>query len=276
MRVLGGTRGSCCAEFGQVAKHREYSLPPLIEQGCVLAHRLSTTHHREPCERNLESRPSLKSLQPSDIVTPNTKTMARIQTIVLAVALAAAGAVAPPSLRGVKEAASGETANTFEASLAKEVERLNAVIAEKDAALVELSQHRSGRTLDFGSSGTGDDLPFVPRRCRRETPVLVAALQTVHLLPYPRSAVPRRRCILCRDGGVAVPVPSPLFLTMLDLTPLTSRMWLRDCPVLPRGQDGRQLALGSSLSEVSPATTLPSRCLANARQSCNLPRPWKP
>ena len=81
---------------------------------------------------------------------------ARIQTIVLAVALAAAGAVAPPSLRGVKEAASGETADTFEASLAKEVERLNAVIAEKDAALAnkdaviaekdaalaELSQHR--------------------------------------------------------------------------------------------------------------------------------------
>ena len=57
----------------------------------------------------------------------------------------------------------------------------------------------------------------------------------------------------------------PLFLTMLDLTPLTSRMWLRDCPVLPRGQDGRQLAPGSSFSEVSPATTLPSRCLANVR-----------
>ena len=87
-----------------------------------------------------------------------------MQTIVLAVALAAAGAVAPPSLRGVKEAASGETANTFEASLAKEVERLNAVIAEKDAALAEKnaalaelsqesqeSQHRSGRNLDFGS-----------------------------------------------------------------------------------------------------------------------------
>ena len=47
--------------------------------------------------------------------------------------------------------------------------------------------------------------------------------------------------------------------------------------VLPRGQDGRQLALGSSLSEVSPATTLPSRCLANARvQPSELPRPWKP
>ena len=42
-------------------------------------------------------------------------------------------------------------------------------------------------------------------------------------------------------------------------------MWLCDCPVLPRGQDGRQLAPGSSFSEVSPATTLPSRCLANAR-----------
>ena len=158
--------------------------------------------------------------------------MARIQTIVLAVALAAAGAVAPPSLRGVKEAASGETANTFEASLAKEVERLNAVIAEKDAALVELSQHRSGRTLDFGSSGTGDDLPFVPRRCRRETPVLVAALQTVHLLPYPRGRRPTTPCASFAEmNGVAVPSPSPLFLTMLDLTPLTSRMWLRDCPV---------------------------------------------
>ena len=43
--------------------------------------------------------------------------MTRMQTIVLAVALAAAGAVAPPSLRGVKEAASGEIA---EASLAME------------------------------------------------------------------------------------------------------------------------------------------------------------
>ena len=191
MRVLGGTRGSCCAEFGQVAKHREYSLPPLIEQGCVLAHRLSTTHHREPCERNLESRPSLKSLQPSDIVTPNTKTMARIQTIVLAVALAAAGAVAPPSLRGVKEAASGETANTF----------------------------------DGGSKSPA-------RRCRRETPVLVAALQTVHLLPYPRGRRPTTPCASFAEmNGVAVPSPSPLFLTMLDLTPLTSRMWLRDCPV---------------------------------------------
>ena len=48
--------------------------------------------------------------------------MTRMQTIVLAVALAAAGAVAPPSLRGVKEAASGEIADAFEASLAKEVE----------------------------------------------------------------------------------------------------------------------------------------------------------
>ena len=34
------------------------------------------------------------------------------------------------------------------------------------------------------------------------------------------------------------------YVTMLDLTPLTSRMWLRDCPVLPRGQDGRQIAPG--------------------------------
>ena len=41
--------------------------------------------------------------------------------------------------------------------------------------------------------------------------------------------------------------------------------------VLPRGQDGRQIAPGSSFSEVSPATTLPSRCLANARQPGNLP-----
>ena len=110
-----------------------------------------------------------------------------------------------------------------------------------------------------------------PGDARTRVAALIALLwttaspQPVHLLPYPRSAVPRRRCILCRDGGVAVPVPSPLFLTMLDLTPLTSRMWLCDCPVLPRGQDGRQLAPGSSFSEVSPATTLPSRCLANAR-----------
>ena len=42
--------------------------------------------------------------------------MARIKTILLAVALAAAGAVAPPSLRGVKEAASGETASYFSTS----------------------------------------------------------------------------------------------------------------------------------------------------------------
>ena len=91
--------------------------------------------------------------------------MARINTIVLAVALAAAGAVAPPSLRGVKEAASGETADTFDASLAKEVERLNAALAEKDAVIADLSQHRSGRTLDFGSSSTGGDGPFVPTVC---------------------------------------------------------------------------------------------------------------
>ena len=84
--------------------------------------------------------------------------------------------------------------------------------------------------------------------------------------------------IFCRDGGVAVLVPSPSFLTMLDLTPLTSRMWLRDCPATT-GQNGRQIAPGSSFSEVSPAITLPSRCLANASNLAtprHLPRPWKP
>ena len=76
--------------------------------------------------------------------------------------------------------------------------------------------------------------------------------------------------IFCRDGGVAVLVPSPSFLTMLDLTPLTSRMWLRDCPATT-GQNGRQIAPGSSFSEVSPAITLPSRCLANASNLATSP-----
>ena len=76
--------------------------------------------------------------------------------------------------------------------------------------------------------------------------------------------------IFCRDGGVAVPVPSPLFLTMLDLTPLTSRMWLRDCPATT-GQNGRQIAPGSSFSEISPAITLPSRCLVNASNLATSP-----
>ena len=90
-------------------------------------------------------------------------------------------------------------------------------------------------------------------------------LQTVHLLPYPRGRRPTTPCASFAEmNGVAVPSPSPLFLTMLDLTPLTSRMWLRDCPATT-GQNGRQIAPGSSFSEVSPAITLPSRCLANAR-----------
>ncbi len=50
-----------------------------------------------------------------------------------------------------------------------------------------------------------------PGDARTRVAALVALLwttaspQPVHLLPYPRSAAPRRRCILCRDGGVAIP-----------------------------------------------------------------------
>ena len=43
--------------------------------------------------------------------------MARIKAILLAVALAAAGAVAPPSLRGQEEAAASGAGDTFDRSI---------------------------------------------------------------------------------------------------------------------------------------------------------------
>ena len=92
-------------------------------------------------------------------------------------------------------------------------------------------------------------------------------LQTVHLLPYPRSAAPRRRCILCRDGGVAVLVPSPSFLTMLDLTPLTSHMWLRT---------GDRSHQGRAFPKFPRRPHSQAAAWRTRVQPGNPPRPWKP
>ena len=137
------------------------------------------------------------------------------------------------------------------------------------AVLRSLSHDLVGDEEPGAAVPPGDARTRSCARCPRPDDGL---LQTVHLLPYPRGRRPTTPCASFAEmNGVAVPSPAPL-LTMLDLTPLTSRMWLRDCPVLPRGQDGRQIAPGSSFSEVSPATTLPSRCLANAHPTWQTPR----
>ncbi|CAH0378510.1 unnamed protein product [Pelagomonas calceolata] len=72
-----------------------------------------------------------------------------IKYLVLALAMAAtAGAIAPPSLRGVKDASGAETVgDTFEMSLAKAVDTTPKLrgAAENDAA-----HRRVGRGLDFG------------------------------------------------------------------------------------------------------------------------------
>ena len=72
-----------------------------------------------------------------------------IKYLVLALAMAAtAGAVAPPSLRGVKDA---ETAgDTFEMSLAKAVAAIDTTPKLRGAAEGDAAHRRVGRGLDFG------------------------------------------------------------------------------------------------------------------------------
>ena len=82
-----------------------------------------------------------------------------IKYLVLALAMAAtAGAIAPPSLRGVKDASGAETVgDTFEMSLAKAVaEKNDATLAVettpklRGAAENDAAHRRVGRGLDFG------------------------------------------------------------------------------------------------------------------------------
>ena len=87
--------------------------------------------------------------------------------------------------------------------------------AQSDLLIQLVATGLSPANLDFVQKGCGEPTPEPTAICCRT------------LGRRPHDAV----AIFCRDGGVAVLVPSPSFLTMLDLTPLTSRMWLRDCPV---------------------------------------------
>ena len=81
-----------------------------------------------------------------------------IKYLVLALAMAAtAGAIAPPSLRGVKDASGAETVgDTFEMSLAKAVAANEATLAVettpklRGAAEGDAAHRRVGRGLDFG------------------------------------------------------------------------------------------------------------------------------
>ena len=85
-----------------------------------------------------------------------------IKYLVLALAMAAtAGAVAPPSLRGVKDASGAETVgDTFEMSLAKAVAKDDATLAVltpklRSGAEGPMAFRPAGRGLDFGQYQTG-------------------------------------------------------------------------------------------------------------------------
>ena len=113
-----------------------------------------------------------------------------IKYLVLALAMAAtAGAVAPPSLRGVKDASGAETVgDTFEMSLAKAVAENEATLAVettpklRGAAEGDAAHRRVGRGLDFGyrarecpELGVPDECPGDATGLRRCDEVLSAA-----------------------------------------------------------------------------------------------------
>ena len=111
-----------------------------------------------------------------------------IKYLVLALAMAAtAGAVAPPSLRGVKDASGAETVgDTFEMSLAKAVAENEATLAVETTPKLRGASgdvhRRVGRGLDFGyrarecpELGVPDECPGDATGLRRCDEVLSAA-----------------------------------------------------------------------------------------------------
>ena len=109
-----------------------------------------------------------------------------VKYLVLALAVAT-GAVAPPTLRGVKDASGAETVgDTFEMSLAKAVAENDAAVAVETPKLrgtLEGDAHRRvGRGLDFGyrarecpELGVPDECPGDATGLRRCDEVLSAA-----------------------------------------------------------------------------------------------------
>ena len=112
-----------------------------------------------------------------------------VKYLVLALALATVGAVAPPSLRGVKDASGAETVgDTFEMSLAAKTVAENAAALAVDTTpklrgATENDVHRRvGRGLDFGyrarecpELGVPDECPGDATGLRRCDEVLSAA-----------------------------------------------------------------------------------------------------
>ena len=109
--------------------------------------------------------------------------MTQFKYLVLALATTA-GAVAPPSLRGVKDASGAETVgDTFEMSLAKAVAEVDTTPKLRGAAEGDAAHRRVGRGLDFGyrarsecpELGVPDECPGDATGLRRCDEVLSAA-----------------------------------------------------------------------------------------------------